>query len=93
MDRAGFTIEDRDRSLRSYFIRYAWQEEEEEGVLDAISDLFSEEEADIVRYRIDLESNGPTETRVTFSQIGVSSEEADLGEITPKIVDLIVRNI
>lgn len=68
LDRAGFTVVDRDRSARHYFVRYDRRAEEgpkESSVLSALAFWRGDEPDSVTRYRIDLEpAEGATLVRV-----------------------------
>lgn len=82
LDRAGFTVVDRDRSARHYFVRYdrrAEQGPEESSVLSSLAFWRSAEPDSVTRYRIDLEpADGATLVRVLTEQ--GEPAEAELAE-------------
>jgi outer membrane protein assembly factor BamC len=65
LDRVGFTVEDRDRSTGTYFVRYSdpLGEQEEESMLSKLSFLSSDEKENATLYHIELQADGP-KTRV-----------------------------
>jgi outer membrane protein assembly factor BamC len=62
LDRVGFTVEDRDRSTGTYYVRYndPLGEQDEKGLLSKLAFWSSDEKESATQYRIELQANGPT---------------------------------
>ncbi|HUR90823.1 MAG TPA: outer membrane protein assembly factor BamC [Ramlibacter sp.] len=89
LDRTGFTVEDRDRSAGTYFVRYVEPTgERKSGGL--LSKFFSTEEAsNPVKYRISLKSQGDK----TVVSVLNSSGAAETSTVAQKIVGLLQQDL
>ena len=92
LDRAGFTVVDRNRSARRYFVRYDRRADEapdEGGALSALAFWRSDEEDSVVRYRIDLdESEG-----VTWVQVRTEDGEPAEEEVAERLLGLVQQQL
>ena len=87
LDRAGFTVEDRDRKAGLFYVRYVDRPEEGKGEPGFFSRLFSSSSAQApVRMRISVQEEGANSTRITVQN---ESGKADNGPIAQKIARLI----
>jgi outer membrane protein assembly factor BamC len=73
LDRVGFTVEDRDRSAGTYYVRYndPLAEQDEKGLLSKLAFWSSDDEGDATEYRIELQANGPTTNVIVNNSQGV----------------------
>ncbi len=87
LDRTGFTVEDRDRSQGTYFVRYVPPnpDKKEGGFL---SKLFSREKAEQpLKYRINLKAEGQTTTVSVLDANGAPETSANAQRIVQVIAD------
>jgi outer membrane protein assembly factor BamC len=87
LDRTGFTVEDRDRSQGTYFVRYVPPnpDKQEKGFF---SRLFTREKAEApLKYRIALKSEGQTTTVSVLNAAGGPEKSADAQRIVQVIAD------
>jgi len=77
LDRSGFTVEDRDRSVGTYFVRYVDpnQESRAQGMLSRVFGGSSERDLSGRRYRIVLTAEGPGQTGDAASLIRVVDDK------------------
>jgi outer membrane protein assembly factor BamC len=90
LDRAGFTVEDRDRSAGLYFVRYVpgVPGAEEPGLF---ARLFSSKDGQPpVRYRVSIKGAGETRSQVTVQN---SQGQAETGEAARRIISLIANDL
>jgi outer membrane protein assembly factor BamC len=73
LDRVGFTVEDRDRSTGTYYVRYndPLGEQEEKGLLSKLAFWSSDDKGDATEYRIELQANGATTNVIVNNSQGV----------------------
>ncbi len=73
LDRVGFTVEDRDRSTGTYYVRYndPLAEQDEKGLLSKLAFWSSDDKGDATEYRIELQANGPTTNVIVNNSQGV----------------------
>lgn len=87
LDRTGFTVEDRDRSQGTYFVRYVPPnpEKKEEGFF---SKLFSREHTvSPLKYRITVKSQGDTSTVAVLDAQGAPESSVNAKRIVQVIAD------
>ena len=88
LDRTGFTVEDRDRSQGTYFVRYVEPnaDKKEKGF---IAKLFtpSEKAAPPLKYRINLKSQGESTTVSVLNAAGAAENSATAQRIVQVIAD------
>jgi outer membrane protein assembly factor BamC len=88
LDRTGFTVEDRDRSQGTYFVRYVAPnpDRKEKGFL---AKLFSRAEAAVppLKYRIKLKSAGESTTVSVLNAEGAPESSANAQRIVQVIAD------
>ncbi|MDB5859288.1 MAG: hypothetical protein JWQ76_2977 [Ramlibacter sp.] len=87
LDRTGFTVEDRDRSQGTYFVRYVPPnaDKKEQGFL---SRLFTREKAEApLKYRIALKSEGQSTTVSVLNASGAPEKSGDAQRIVQVIAD------
>jgi outer membrane protein assembly factor BamC len=88
LDRTGFTVEDRDRTQGTYFVRYVEPnaDRKEKGFL---AKLFSRAEAAVppLKYRINLKSAGETTTVSVLNANGAPENSANAQRIVQVIAD------
>jgi outer membrane protein assembly factor BamC len=93
LDRAGFTVEDRDRSQGIYFVRYvdpAHDKKEEPGFFSRIFSFGKSDEAsNLARYRVSLKSEGESTTVSVLSAQGANNT----GDVGKRIVNLLVDDL
>jgi outer membrane protein assembly factor BamC len=90
LDRAGFTVEDRDRKAGLFYVRYVDRpnESEEPGFF---AKLFSSEATKPpTRMRVAVQEQSPTQTSITVQN---ESGQADTGEVAQKIARLIYEEL
>jgi outer membrane protein assembly factor BamC len=90
LDRAGFTVEDRDRSAGLYFVRYVpgVPGAEEPGFL---ARLFSSKDAQTpVRYRVLVKGSGDNKSLVTVQN---SQGQPETGDAAKRIISLISNDL
>jgi outer membrane protein assembly factor BamC len=90
LDRAGFTVEDRDRKAGLFYVRFVDRpkEPEEPGFF---AKLFSSDSAKPpARMRIAVQEQSPTQTSITVQN---ESGQADTGEVAQKIARLIYEEL
>jgi outer membrane protein assembly factor BamC len=86
LDRTGFTVEDRDRSQGTYFVRYVEPNANKEPGF--FSKLFSSEKtAAPLKYRIALKSEGESTTVSVLNQAGAPDNSANAQRICKVIAD------
>jgi outer membrane protein assembly factor BamC len=87
LDRTGFTVEDRDRSQGTYFVRYVPPNPDKKDA-GFFGRLFSRERADPpVKYRINLKTEGETTTVSVFNANGTPETSANAQRIVQVIAD------
>jgi len=87
LDRTGFTVEDRDRSQGTYFVRYVTPnaDKKEQGFF---SKLFTREKTEApLKYRIALKSEGQSTTVSVLNATGAPEASADAQRIVQVIAD------
>ena len=88
LDRTGFTVEDRDRSQGTYFVRYVEPnaDRKEKGFLGK---LFSRDDAAVapLKYRINLKSQGESTTVSVLNATGAPEGSANAQRIVQVIAD------
>ena len=88
LDRTGFTVEDRDRSQGTYFVRYVEPnaDRKEKGFLGK---LFSRDETAVapLKYRINLKSQGESTTVSILNATGAPEGSANAQRIVQVIAD------
>jgi outer membrane protein assembly factor BamC len=92
LDRSGFTVEDRDRSAGTYFVRYVSSDKTPKEERNFFSRLFSKEEAATaaaIRYRIALKGEGEVTTVSVLDAQG-APERTEVGQ---RIVALLVEDL
>jgi outer membrane protein assembly factor BamC len=95
LDRGGFTVEDRDRSAGTYFVRYVDPKQsakEQPGLLSRIFSFGRDDKADAAspnRYRISLKGEGEA-TRVSVLDARGAPETGEVGQ---RIVALLVEDL
>lgn len=88
LDRTGFTVEDRDRSQGTYFVRYVAPnpDKKEPGFLGRLFSRSEKAEAPL-KYRINLKSEGETTTVSVLNAAGAPETSADAQRIVRVIAD------
>ncbi len=87
LDRAGFTVEDRDRKAGLFYVRYVDRPEEGKGEPGFFSRLFSSSSAQApVRMRISVQEESANRSRIAIQN---ESGQADNGPVAQKIARLI----
>lgn len=88
LDRTGFTVEDRDRSQGTYFVRYVAPnaDKKEGGFLGRIFSRTPRAEAPL-KYRINLRSEGASTTVSVLNAAGAPETSADAQRIVQVIAD------
>lgn len=88
LDRANFTVEDRDRSQGTYFVRYVEpsSEKTDSGFLSSIFGS-SKDNAAPLKYRVKLVSQGATTTVSVLSSSGAPDTSANAQRIVKVIAD------
>ena len=92
LDRAGFTVEDRDRSQGVYFVRFVDQTKspQDKGMLSKLFTFGSSDKANAAqRYRISVKSGGQTSQVLVLGNDG-RSEQTAIGE---KILKLLLEQL
>ncbi len=93
LDRAGFTVEDRDRSQGIYFVRYvdpAQGKKEEQGFFGKVFSFGGNKEtSNLARYRVNVKSEGERSTVAVLSAQGADNT----GEVGKRIVNLLVEDL
>jgi outer membrane protein assembly factor BamC len=85
LDRTGFTVEDRDRSAGTYFVRYVEPKADRKGGL--LSKLFSNDDAsNPVKYRISVKAQGGDKSVVSVLN---STGAPESSPVAQKIVSLL----
>ena len=88
LDRTGFTVEDRDRSKGTYFVRYVEPnaDKSEPGLL---SRIFSSKPAahQALKYRISVQSQGESTTVAVLNEAGLPDASASAQRIVKVIAD------
>jgi outer membrane protein assembly factor BamC len=61
LDRVGFTVQDRDRSTGTYYVKYndPLGEQQEKGILSKLAFWSSDDDKGVDEYRIELQAEGP----------------------------------
>lgn len=88
LDRTGFTVEDRDRSQGTYFVRYVPPnpDKKEPGFLGKIFSRAAPAEAPL-KFRINLKTEGPTTTVSVQNASGAPETSANAQRIVQVIAD------
>ena len=92
LDRSGFTVEDRDRSAGTYFVRYVSSDKTPKEERGFFSRLFSKDDAAgtaATRYRIALKGEGEATTVSVLDAQG-APERTEVGQ---RIVTLLVQDL
>lgn len=91
LDRSGFTVEDRDRKVGLYFVRFVDRSNagKEQGFFSRLFSSSSKEEGP-QRYRIKIESKGDAQTSIIIQN---SSGEADGSDAGAKIAQLLLDEL
>jgi len=87
LDRTGFTVEDRDRSQGTYFVRYVPPnaDKKEQGFL---AKLFTREKTEApLKYRIALKSEGQSTTVSVLNATGTPEPSTNAQRIVQVIAD------
>jgi outer membrane protein assembly factor BamC len=91
LDRTGFTVEDRDRSQGTYFVRYVEPtnpDRQEKGFLGRLLNFGSSEKAaPALKYRINLKSQGEATTVSVLNAAGAPEASANAQRIVKVIAD------
>lgn len=90
LDRTGFTVEDRDRSAGTYFVRYvAPDPERETGKPGIFGRLFGKKQADAQpqKYRVQVKSQGETSVVSVLNEAGAPESSATAQRIVQVIAD------
>jgi outer membrane protein assembly factor BamC len=88
LDRTGFTVEDRDRSAGTYFVRYV--ESAGERKQGFIAKLFQKDDAPPpVKYRIAVKGDGPKTTVSVLNDKG----SPETSQVAQKIVSLLAEDL
>jgi outer membrane protein assembly factor BamC len=92
LDRSGFTVEDRDRSLGVYFVRYVDPKFAGKEEPNFFAKLFSraDENAGLARYRIAVKADTPTSTTVSVLNNQGAPENSDNGK---RIASLLLADL
>ena len=88
LDRTGFTVEDRDRSKGTYFVRYV-EPNAEKSDPGLFSRIFSSKPApnQALKYRISVQSQGESTTVAVLNEAGVPDASASAQRIVKVIAD------
>ncbi len=87
LDRTGFTVEDRDRSQGTYFVRYVPPTDKKEpGMLSKLFSRSAPAEQPL-KYRINLKSEGQTTTVSVLNASGAPETSANAQRIVQVIAD------
>ncbi len=91
LDRSGFTVEDRDRKVGLYFVRFVDRSNagKEQGFFSRLFSSSSKEEGP-QRYRIKIESKGDAQTSIIIQN---SSGEAEGSDAGAKIAQLLLDEL
>jgi outer membrane protein assembly factor BamC len=86
LDRTGFTVEDRDRSQGTYFVRYVPPTDKKEPSF--LAKLFTRENAEPpLKFRINLKTEGQTTTVSVLDANGTPDKTANAQRIVQVIAD------
>ena len=87
LDRTGFTVEDRDRSAGTYFVRYVDPKETEKGEPNFFAKLFSNSTpAGPVKYRVSVKSEGNKSTISVLNSAGAADSSDNAKRIAGQLV-------
>jgi outer membrane protein assembly factor BamC len=88
LDRTGFTVEDRDRSAGTYFVRYVTPnpDKKEEGFFGKLFSSSSKDEKPI-KFRILVKSQGESTTVSVLNEAGAPESSANAQRIVKVIAD------
>lgn len=91
LDRIGFTVEDRDRSGGTYYVRYndPLGEQAASGFLDKLAFWSSEDDTNATEYHIKLIADGP----VTHVIVNNSNDERDSTSTAKRILTLLEEQL
>lgn len=91
LDRVGFTVQDRDRSSGTYYVRYSdpLAEQEKKGILNKLAFWSSDDDKGGDEYRIELQADGP-ETRVIVKN---SKGDRDTSPTAKRILTLLEEQL
>lgn len=94
LDRSGFTVEDRDRSQGTYFVRYvdsSVRKKDEPGLLSRVFSFGKSDDnpSTLVRYRVTVKADGERSTVAVLPAQGNSSS----GDVGKRIVGLLVEEL
>ena len=89
LDRTGFTVEDRDRSKGTYFVRYIEPsvEKSEPGFLSKLFGSGSAKTNPALKYQIKVQSQGESTTVAVLNAAGASETNASAARIVKVIAD------
>ena len=90
LDRTGFTVEDRDRSAGTYFVRYVPlnPEKKEQGFFGKLLNFGRSADAEKpVKYRIVVKSQGEASTVAVLTEAGSPETSANAQRIVQVIAD------
>lgn len=91
LDRVGFTVQDRDRSAGTYYVRYndPLGEQNEKGILSKLAFWSSDDDKAGDEYRIELQAEGA----VTHVIVKNSKGERDTGSTAKRILTLLEEQL
>ncbi|XVJ70178.1 MAG: outer membrane protein assembly factor BamC [Rhizobacter sp.] len=92
LDRSGFTVEDRDRSQGTYFVRYvdpSGRKKDEPGLLSRIFSKTGNDQTALSRYRVTVKADGERSVVAVLPAQGNDST----GEVGKRIVGLLVDEL
>ncbi len=91
LDRVGFTVEDRDRSTGTYYVRYndPLGEQDEQGLLSKLAFWSSDDGGDATEYRIELQADGPSTNVIVNNSKG----ERDTTPTAKRILTLLEEQL
>jgi outer membrane protein assembly factor BamC len=91
LDRVGFTVQDRDRSSGTYYVRYndPLGEQDEKGILSKLAFWSSDDDEAGDDYRIELQAEGP----VTHVIVRNGKGERDTGSTAKRILTLLEEQL
>ena len=90
LDRTGFTVEDRDRSAGTYFVRYVTPnpDKKEPGFFSKLNPFNKSDKNDgLLKFRILVKSQGETSTVSVLNEAGVPDATANAQRIVQVIAD------
>ena len=91
LDRAGFTVEDRDRTQGTYFVRYVDDATEPKGFFSKLFSFGSSEaDKEAQRYRISVKAGADSSSTVTVLN---NAGKAETGPVGEKILTLLLEQL